>query len=199
MKMPWKLYVFLLMFLTSPAVTVGAIIDFEDGLDPAFTYSEVGVYYGVRQYGSEGGYEKLAEATPGGYVAYNPDMESPSDFYWNGSGTFDLISFMIAGAWGSQTLTIQGLNNGSLLESASLDVSPDPITFMPNWFGLDQLRILIDPNGYIDTVDGGRGQHWALDQIVINESVATVPEPGTLSILLLGLLGLSFRRNRKLV
>ena len=103
---------------------------------------------------------------------------------------------MIAGAWGSQTLKVEGLLGITSLFTTFLPVTDAAQVFVANWTGIDAFRVTIDPNGYVDSGTPGIGQHWAMDNIVINEN--SVPEPATLAILGLGLAGVGFIRRKKL-
>ena len=181
------------MFLGFGAAARADVIDFESGLDGLFTYAAVSAYSdGCSSCLPGTGYQQILDATGSQGAVFNPFAQSPSDFLWNGPGTFDLTSFLIAGAWGDQNLTIEGWNNGALLYSAILPVTTTPETFLPNWHGLDQLRIVIDPAGYTQTVFEGGGQHWALDNLTVNESV---PEPASILLLGGGLLAVARRRR----
>lgn len=176
-------------------------ISFEGGADPLF--STIGVSYlnGATYYDPTSGYTAVALATGTQWVAFNPFEASPSSFLITGAptATFTLNSFVIAGAWGSQTLSIEGYNDGVQLHSSSLAVSgASPITFSPGWAGIDELRISTG-NDFVSAGLGGSGQHWALDSLTINEAVAApVPEPETYAMMLagLGMLGFMARRRK---
>lgn len=186
---------FVLLASLAAGSAQATIITFESGLDPTFTYS--GVDVATVPIGQVSGYNNVAAATASSRVAYNPYAVSPSNFYLAGLPTsvFTLNSFVIAGAWGTQTLTVQGLNDGALLYSSALAISLTPTTFLADWVGIDQLRILIG-NDYVPTPGvSGAGQHWALDNLRINEAI-TVPEPATLFTFALGLLALGLLRKR---
>jgi hypothetical protein len=172
------------------------VIGFEGGLDPAFTYSGVAQEDGPVLTGS--GYNNVMAFTGSKGFAFNPSEVSPSSFFLVGSSsaTFFLDSFVIAGAWGTQTLTISGLNNGIQLFSQTLAVSLAPTVFTADWAGIDQLRIATGSDFVQDFSLSGRGQHWALDNLTINEA-ATVPEPSSLAIVGLGLIGLAIARRKR--
>lgn len=170
------------------------VIDFEGGLDASFTYIDVNEYSsGCSACFAGTGYQSVLDATASNGAVFNPDAASPAAFTWNQAGTFDLTSLVIAGAWGNQTLTIQGWSGGLLVQSAGVAVTPAAIVFAPGWVGLDEFRILTDPAGYTDTVDGGSGQHWALDNLTINQNA--VPEPATLLLLVTGVTAAAYRRR----
>jgi len=176
-------------------VAQASVITFEGGLDPTFTYS--GVDVATVPVATTSGYNNVAAATASTHVAFDPNAISPSDFFIAGPAatTFTLNSFVIGGAWGSQTLTIQGFNNGAMLFSSALAVSLTPVVFAPGWAGIDQLRIITGTDFVLSplVVGLGNGQHWALDNLTINEAVVRVPEPATLALLALGLLGFALR------
>jgi hypothetical protein len=186
---------FVVISCLSIGVAEATVIGFEGGSDPIFTY--VGVDFAATPIATVSGYNNVAAFTSSTWVAYNPGEVSPSDFFLAGSpiDTFDLNSFVIAGAWGTQTLLIEGLNDAALLFSTSLAVSLTPALFTPNWSGIDQLRISIGNDFVQDQSLGGAGQHWALDNLTINQSSA-VPEPSALPLLALGLAGLCVSRRR---
>ncbi len=173
------------------------VIGFEDGLDPAFTYSGVGPLSTLLTPPS--GYDNVAAFTGSTRVAFNRTATSPSSFFIAGSPatTFTLNSFVIAGAWGTQTLAIAGLNDGSLLFSSALGVSLTPTVFAPGWAGIDELRISIGSDFVHDPIVVGSGQHWALDNLTINEPTSSVPEPASLVLLGSGLAGLAAWRRRQ--
>lgn len=186
--------------LAMSSVAHATVITFEGGLDPTFTYSGISVLNGTGL-PALSGYRTVANATGDSKVAFNPSEVSPSDFFLAGpsTGTFTLNSFVIAGAWGSQTLKIQGFNNGGLLFTSSLFVTNSTATtFSPSWSGIDQLRISTGNDFALTSNLGGSGQHWAIDHLTINQA-APVPEPETYAMMLagLGLLGAAARRRKQ--
>lgn len=163
--------------------------------DPFFTYNQV-VAGSPNAPGS--GYNSVLAFTGSSKLVYNPYAHSPSTFDLSGPGTFDLNSFVIAGAWDNQTLTIEGLLSSTAIFSSALPVTSTAQLVTLNWSGIDALRITIDSSGYTDTVSGGSGQHWALDNIVVNQPIAQpVPEPAAMALFGIGLVGLGFGRRRK--
>ena len=170
------------------------LIDFEDGgLDPFFSYSGVGTFPNIE---SGTGYDNVLAFTGSNWGAFNPFETSPSTFIKAAPGTFTLNSFVIAGAWGTQTLTISGLLNNNLQFTTELGVSTAAQVFSPNWSNIDEVQITIG-NDFVDTnpIDTGTGQHWALDNISLNAN--DVPEPSTLTLFGFGLAVLAITRRKR--
>ncbi|MFK5913011.1 MAG: hypothetical protein QM484_01445 [Woeseiaceae bacterium] len=186
--------VFALMFVGTANATV---VDFESGFDPIFNYSVVSVLAPTAPHALSG-YQTVADYTNSTQVAYNGSAQSPSTFSWASAGTFDLNSFVIAGAWGSQTLTIEGLLNGVSIFDSLLAVTNDAVSvFSANWSGIDAFRITIGTD-FVQTANlGGSGQHWAIDDIAVNETVSAVPVPAAAWLFgsaLLGFFGFSRKK-----
>lgn len=186
--------------LAMSGVAQATVYSFEGGADPAFTYSGVDFLNGGSYTPAASGYHQVSLFTASDWVAFNPYEASPASFMLAGAptATFTLNSFVIAGAWGSQTLTVEGYNDGVLVHSSALGVTPAAATFSPGWTGIDELRITTGSD-FANSVIGGDGKHWALDNLTINESAAPIPEPETYAMMLagLGLLGVVARRRRQ--
>lgn len=163
------------------------------------TSSQVRYFDATPSYYDGSGYGSVADASSTNYVAYNRYGSSPSSFTWTGSGSiFDLGGFTIAGAWGSQTLTIQGFNGATLIGSATHFVTTAADLFIANWEGLTSFVIFIGNDFIQDSTLPGEGQHWALNDIVVNEflSVSEVPIPAAAFLFAPALLGfITYRRK----
>jgi hypothetical protein len=159
------------------------IIDFELGLDSRFEYTEVVSFN--HYVNPSSGYFQMNEITGSTNTVFNPNGKSPSTFALNGDGTFDLDSFLIAGAWGSQTLFVEALLDDSVIYSGSIFVNNVSVsTFNANWTGIDAFRITTGIDYVKDPlIDSGSGQHWVLDNISVNNlTVIPVPEPTSLAL-----------------
>jgi len=154
-------------------------------------------------YGRQGnlldtGYWSVAEATSNSWVAYSPRAYSPSSFSSSSGELFNLDSFWLAGAWGSQTLTITGYANGSVINTTTIGV--DIVAqeyFFSGFLGIDTFTIAIG-NDYVPNAalaPRGLGQHWTIGSV----TVSAVPEPETYAMMLAGLamIGAVARRRRK--
>lgn len=184
----------LVLIATTSLQANATAINFNAGLNPFFTYTAVGTTGNVL---AGSGYNRMMTFTGNNRNAFNPSAQSPSTFTEAGAGTFDLTSLLIDGAWGTQTLTVEGLSAGTMLFSQAVAITPNPTLVMLNWSGINQM-IIVTGNDYVhdSSTGGGRGEHWVLGNVVINENAA-VPEPATMSIFGLGLLGVVMTRRRK--
>jgi hypothetical protein len=197
MKKTLSATVFALAISSAPSYS--AVISMGPSGNPAFATSS-NIYFLTPSSSSYNGsgYESVANATSSNYVAYNANGAALSTFTWANPGTFDLNNFSIAGAWGTQTLTISGFNGASLVNSSNLFVSPTASLFTANWTNLTSFTIATG-NDHIDTgVGNGSGKHWALNDITVNSSPSAVPVPAAALLFgpaLLGFMGL--RRKAK--
>ena len=172
-----------------------AVVSFASNGSSYFTTSGVNFLNGNTYGVSQSGYSKVASATSSDYVAFNPNEVSPSTFTWNNLGTFDLTNFTVAGAWGSQTLNIAGYNGNSLVGSSDLFVTNVASVFTANWSALTHF-IITTGTDFVSFDLGGNGQHWALNDITVNENLNAVPIPAALFMFAPALLGfIGFRRR----
>lgn len=203
-----------LLVMTCMAQARGAVLTFEPGdANQHFVLEEMAPYQPNPFDSPDDGADNLAQYTSSEWVGMKSGESSAASLYWDGgpdggansllnlllSDTFDLVSFIIAGVYGSQTVTLQGLDNGMLLYSESLAIDLTPQAFQANWTGVDQLRILSGDDFVVhpDHASAGGQRNWAIDNIVYNETVAPVPLPAPALLLSLGslLLALGGRRT----
>lgn len=189
-----KNYLFVILLAITGAANA-TVIDFESGLDPLFNYTGVTTGSGFI---APSGYNTVSVFTGSSTLAFNPFEASPSTFSWAGAGTFDLTSFVIAGAWGSQTLTIESLLNNVVQDTVLLAVDFDVVdVFSPGWSGIDAFRITTGNDFVLSQQVQGSGQHWALDNLTINQNGSVpVSSPSTLLLIGLGLVGIGFARRK---
>ena len=195
----------LLFSFTSTAQAIPQTITFASNGSSFFTTSSENVLY--RQHSSDPyyintGYNNVEEAANTDWVAFNPYSKSPSSFASSSGEFFNLESFWIAGAWGSQTLTITGYAEGQVIQTISFGVSTEAQEYLFSGFeGLDTFDIAIGNDYVKDPLLRGDGQQWALGSVTISpfddNDPAGVPEPGTLVLLVagLGIVGTVTRRR----
>jgi len=186
----------LLVLLSAFVVPAGAtLITFDDltGVPlnySGFTWYNFGYYYGA--------------AAPTGSGYYNGMVSSPIVVY-NGNGydayisddtTFTFNSAYFSAAWNTGlNIDIAGLLNDELVYFQTIVVNPTGATlFTFNWTGIDELYF--QSYGGTDTVEGGFGTHFVMDNLTVNESTSTVPLPGAVWLLGSGLLGLAGFRKK---
>ena len=195
------------LFLLSPfaAFAVPVVMDFEGGVEddetliPATPYSEDGfVLTSSREpeaiegiFGSDD-----FEANTNGSAIFGwctgCEGEQTISLTMEGGGVFDFLGFDAAILFGEPD-TIGGLEiighlDGGGLIGTMVDITFDWATFELGWTGLTQVD-------FISVFDGEELNYFdpAVDNLVMNVSV---PEPGTLALLGLGLIGLAARRRR---
>jgi hypothetical protein len=114
---------------------------------------------------------------------------------------FNLLELSMIGVWGTQTASLRGYTNNILTHS--LLVSLDRFTvdkLSLNWNNINAFGFVVG-NDYVnqpghDCCGGSTSRQIAFDNIVIERGV-DVPEPSTLAIFALGLMGLASRRFMK--
>ena len=199
----------LLFAFTSTAQAAPQIITFGLNGSSFFTTSPTEVMYmnaytgelsnGGVEYYSIGGYRSAAEAASNEWVAFNWYEYSPSSFASSSGELFCLDSFWLAGAWGSQTLTITGYANGGAINTTTIGVTTTAQEYFFSGFeGIDTFTIAIGSDFSHDSSLDYYGQHWALGSVTV--AAAAVPEPETWTLLLagLGIVGAVTRRSRAL-
>jgi hypothetical protein len=163
-----------------------------------FTTDESEVYYADTTLDrfSSGGYKSMADATSSQWIATNR-FENPSVNFTSTQGLFNLDSMWLAGAWGSQKLTITGYANGVEIYSIIVDVTTTATQFDFTGFqGIDKFNIASTGRYERDDDIAGRGANWVFGGVTVTQAV---PEPEAYAMLLagLGLVGVMARRRQR--
>ena len=175
----------LLVLGFSPMVNA-TTITFEPYLDPFFVYDNVNL---MTSDATGNGYASVQDYTGTTRIVRNGTTSLPSSsFTMSSPGTFDLTSFVIAGAFGTQTLTIDGLRDGNPIYTVDLGITTTAQLFSPTgWDDIDQFIIYLGDD-FIDVNPSLNRPYWALDNIVLTEN--PVPVPGAIWLLGSGLIGI---------
>lgn len=130
-------------------------------------------------------------------VAYNAFGEAAS-IKSNGSTDFTFNGTYLTGAWNDGlNVSIIGKRDGTNTFTTTVQVN----TAAPIWFTFDWLvdELLFTSSGGVDSplYPGGSGTHFAMDNFTYNEISQAVPEPGSLALLSLAVIGLGVAGRRK--
>lgn len=126
--------------------------------------------------------------TSGSYIAFNGYGQA-ADIVAS-TGTFSFDGGWFTSAWeDNNVLLIEGFTDGDIFADLSLSVTLStqaPLFVDVNWSGLQKVRFSTS------------SWHFAMDDLRINEGPATeVPEPLTIGLLGMGLLGVAGARRRR--
>ncbi|KAI5916021.1 MAG: PEP-CTERM sorting domain-containing protein [Proteobacteria bacterium] len=143
---------------------------------------------------------------------YSTGRVSTPNVAFNGNGapasvrTSDGSNFLFNGGYFSAAwhtgleVTLEGLIDGAVTKSTKIVVGIPSIgnasRFDFDWT-IDELRITSTGGVQASTDLAGDGTHFVLDNFTFNEQRTSVPEPGALALLGIGLAGLGLTRRRR--
>jgi len=158
------------------------------------------------------GYGSAEQATPTGFVTINQfelvtaigalpnyPFASTSSFASSNGQLFDLNSLLLAGAFGTQTLTITGYANGVQVgNSVLVNVNRTAQDYSIGLLGIDTFTVAVG-NNFVQTqfeTTLGEGQYWTMASATV--TAMPVPEPESWVMLLagLGIVGAVARKRR---
>lgn len=188
----------------APMPSLSAMLTFDDiSLEPEFApipngyggFNWSNMYYlnSTPSIYEDSGYAR--GTVSGNYVAFNA-FANPGDVLAISSGdTFDFNSTYLTAAWNHDlNINVQGYLNGSLVYNQTVVVSDDaPTLFNFNYLGIDQLKFV--SFGGTDAGTPGGGEHFVMDNFTYNAQA--VPEPATIGLMGLGLLGFVLTRRKR--
>lgn len=194
----FALPVLMLAFTSAAQAAPQETVTFGQWGSPFFKGSVWEVVYvdtGVSPY-NVGGYKSVAGETGSKWLATNYYEASPATFE-STQGLFSLDSLWIAGAWGSQTLTITGYFEGVATSSTTINITTTAAEFNFSGFqNIDSFAISANASTYVqdNLLLPNKGLNWALGSV----TVTPVPEPEAYAMLLAGLafVGAVARRRR---
>lgn len=175
------------------------VVDFDEWGSTFFSTSSRQVNYvdGTLSEYNNSGYRSVADAiSPNQWVATNFREYTTVSFSSTSGELFDLNSVWLAGAWGSQTVTITGYANGAEIYSTTVDITSTAQEYsFTSFLGLDKFTITKGSNFVQDSWATGNGATWVLG----GANVTVVPEPEAYAMLLagLGLVGAIARRRQR--
>lgn len=187
--------------LSSGAATA-TVIDFDD----LENLTQIESYHGLQWSNfsvlqtsifSHSGYANSVVSEPN--VAYNREG-NPASFFTADSTTFTLRSLYLTSAWSTGLMvTIQGLANGLLTNTITLTVGTlAPTNFVLDWADIDRVNFASEGGIDIEGFTEPRTQ-FAIDNVVIGtDTIAPIPLPAALPLLVgaIGSLVLLRRRRR---
>ena len=184
----------ILVYLLGIGVANAAVIGNDGSGFSGFTTNGINTLNGATY--APSGYNSVALATSTDYVGYGGWTQNSTSSFTFDSGTFDLDGFTTAGAWGSHTLTIEGLIGATVVESTTFHVTTSASFFSIDWKGLTSFTITNPGTDFVDdpTLNGSIHQ-YALNDIIVDANA--VPIPSAVWLFGSGLIGLISVARRK--
>lgn len=194
--------------------TAAAVLDFESGgVDRYFVFDRLGPYQPNPYDAPADGADRLATHTASDWVGMLNGTDTFARLLWDGGmeggansalnlllpDTFDLVGFVIAGVYGAQTVTVQGLDDGRLRYSRTFAIDLAPRAFHAAWSAIDELRIAVGDDFMVDPDHASAAgfRNWAIDNVVYDEAAGPVPVPGAGWLLLGGTVSLAALARRR--
>ncbi len=192
----------MLLAIFLPIFSFASTIDFDD-LNPSEAGDLVSNSYNGLNWNNFYVLNNGGQYSSPGYVN---GIVSSSNIVFNGFGdpagfssstAFTFNSIYLTAAWNDGlTVDITGYLNGNQVDFASLIVdTTGPTLATLDWSNIDS--VVFSSHGGTPATSIFGGTHFAADNLKINETVASVPEPLTLGLFSIGLLGIGAIRRRR--